>query len=62
MVVGSIVAACVKPPAGAGEVAGAAEITVLAEEAANGVDSIKKMISIIDRLEEMYERIKFGLT
>lgn len=61
MVVGSIAAACVVPPAGAGAAAGAAEIPAVAEEAANGAESIKKMISIIDRLKEMYERIKFGL-
>lgn len=61
LVRGSIAAARVVPHAGAGTIAGAAEIPALVEEAAKSVKSVEKMISIIDRSKEMSERIKFGL-
>lgn len=61
MIVGSIAAACVVPPAGAGAAAGLVELPEITEDLANGAEKVEHMITFMDRIKNLYDKIKPGL-
>ncbi|EMD00387.1 hypothetical protein BAUCODRAFT_20501 [Baudoinia panamericana UAMH 10762] len=61
MIVGSIAAACVVPPAGVGAAAGFVELPEITAEAANGIATVEHMVTVMDRLKSLYDKIKPGL-
>ena len=62
LIAGTIAATCVVPPAGVAIGAEVVELPVIAEEAAQGVETVQKMVTIMDRLKTLFERLKPALS